>query len=301
MPALDVTPLWEQALSFQAEVRRRSRVEELAQVLARHRRSSCVHGWIEVEALAGLMRLVVAVVLGEEDRVQGKVVLDLRVQVVQEVAMVLPHPWILFQADLAPTSPLTRRSLSSLGPLKVEVDLSVVLALILLFGRVPFREDRLTLQGTSSRSRRREYARLEARLGLQVVDYLVEEEDRSDCSTKLGCIQSVVVEGVVAARLGTSSFQRQPTQLIRFLSADFSSMDCSIRSGCSAALADDTVHALVPMGLIVPRLNSCYLRMISLAVLTHCLPDLVAEQRGARLWVSQRPRSAVPFAFPELF
>ena len=60
-----------------------------------------------------MVQLVVVVVMGEEDHVQGKVALDLQIQMVQEVATVLPHPWVLDQADLAPTSPLMRSSLSS--------------------------------------------------------------------------------------------------------------------------------------------------------------------------------------------
>ena len=38
-----------------------------------------------------MVQLVVVVVPGEEDPVQGKVALDLLIQVVQEVATVLPH------------------------------------------------------------------------------------------------------------------------------------------------------------------------------------------------------------------
>ena len=131
------------------------------------------------------MQLVVVVVLGEEGPLQGKVALDLQIQMVQEVATVLPHPWVLDQADLAPTSPLTRRSQSLSYPLQVELDWYVVLVLILLFGRARGREGRPGLQETFSRFRRRGYARLEARLVLQAAGCLV-EEDWSDCSTKLG-------------------------------------------------------------------------------------------------------------------
>jgi hypothetical protein len=52
-------------------------------------------------------------------------------------------------------------------------------------------------------------------------------------------------------------------------------MDCSIRSGYSAALADDMVRALVPTGSIAPRLNNGYPRTTSLVVLTHFLLVLV--------------------------
>jgi hypothetical protein len=126
--------------------------------------------------------------LGEEDRLRGKVPPDLLIQVVQEVARVLPHycsTSALDRADLAPTSPLTRRSQFSPFPLQAELDWYVALMLILLFGRIHYREDMPDLQGTSSRSRRREYARLEARLVLQAAGCLV-EEDLGDCSKKLG-------------------------------------------------------------------------------------------------------------------
>jgi hypothetical protein len=280
LQVLGVTPRWELALSFQveeAERPQRLRGEELGQVLVRHRRSSCVRGWIEVKkALAELMQLVAVTVLGEEDYLQGKVALDLLIQVVQEAAKVSPHHFstsVLDQADLAPTSPLTQSSLSSPCPLKAEVDLVVVPVLTLLVEIVRLREGRADLQGTISRFRRRQCARLEVRLVPQAVGYLV-EEDWTDCSKKLGWTQSVAVEDV-AARLGKSSFQLQPTQLIRFLLADFSSMDCSIRSDYSAALADDKARALVPMGSIAPRLNNCCPRTTSLAVLTHFLSDQV--------------------------
>jgi hypothetical protein len=61
----------------------------------------------------------------------------------------------------------------------------VVLVLVLLVWVVHSREGKADLQETISRFRRREYARLEARLVPQAVDYLV-EEDWTDCSKKLG-------------------------------------------------------------------------------------------------------------------
>jgi hypothetical protein len=63
-----------------------------------------------------LEQLVVLTVLEEEDHPEGKVALDLLIQGVQEAATVLPHLCsysVPDQADLAPTSPLTRSSLSS--------------------------------------------------------------------------------------------------------------------------------------------------------------------------------------------
>lgn len=138
--------------------------------------------------LAVLVRLVVVVVLGEGDRLRGKVAPDLLIQVVQEVARVLPHHCstsALDRADLAPTSPLTQRSQFSPYPLQAELDWYVAPTLILLFGRVHYREDMPDLQGTSSRFRRRECVRLEARLVLQAAGCLV-EEDLGDYSKKLG-------------------------------------------------------------------------------------------------------------------
>lgn len=61
----------------------------------------------------------------------------------------------------------------------------MVSVLILLFGRIRFREDRPVLQETFSRFRQREYARLEARLVLRAAGCLV-VEDWGDYSTKLG-------------------------------------------------------------------------------------------------------------------
>ena len=127
-------------------------------------------------------------VLGKGDPLRGKVALDLLFQVVQEVVTVSLYHYsakALDQADLVPTSLLTRSSLSYPYPLKAELDLCAVLAPILLGGNVRSREDRADLQGTFSRFRRQEYARLEVRPVLRVVDCLV-EEDRDDCSTKLG-------------------------------------------------------------------------------------------------------------------
>ena len=127
----------------------------------------------------GLAQRVVVMVLGEEDPLQGKVALDLLIQVVQEAATVLPHHCstsVLDQGDLAPTSLLTQSSLFYPYPLTVEVGLSVVLVLILLVGVVHSREGRVDLQGTISRFRRREYARLEVRLVLRAAGYLVEED-----------------------------------------------------------------------------------------------------------------------------
>jgi hypothetical protein len=140
------------------------------------------------KALAGLVQLVVVAMLGEEYCLQGKVALDLPIQVVQEAAKVSPHHFstsVLDQADLAPMSPLTQSSLSSPYRLKAEVDLVVVPVLTLLVGIVRLREGRADLQGTISRFRRREYVRLEVRLVPQAVGYLV-EEDWTDCPKKLG-------------------------------------------------------------------------------------------------------------------
>lgn len=91
-----MTPRLALVLSFQveeAEVRQRLRDEELGQFLVRRRRSSCVRGWIEVEGvLAGLVvQLVVVTVLGEQNYLQGKVALDLMIQMVQGAAKVSPH------------------------------------------------------------------------------------------------------------------------------------------------------------------------------------------------------------------
>ena len=61
----------------------------------------------------------------------------------------------------------------------------MVLVLILLAVSVHSLEGRADLQGTISRFRRREYARLEVRLVPRAVDYLV-GEDWTDCSKKLG-------------------------------------------------------------------------------------------------------------------
>jgi len=184
-----VTPQWERVLSCRPEVRQQLRVEKLAQVLGRRHRSSCVRGWIEVEALAELVQLGVVMAPWEENPLRDKVVLESLFQSVQEVVMVLSHhrsTWIPDRAVRAPTSPLTRCSLSSPQTLEAELDLYAVLVPILLIVVVHSREDMLDLQGTFSRFRRREYARLEARLALRVVGYLVEEEGWNDCSMKPG-------------------------------------------------------------------------------------------------------------------
>lgn len=173
-------PQWERALPYQAEARQRLRAEKLAQVPVHHRRSGCVRDWIEVEgALAELVQLGLLKVLGEADSLRGKVALFLLFQVAQEVVTVLSHHCsveALDRADLVPTSLLTRSSLSCPYPSHVEADLCAALLMILLVGSVRLREDRADLQGTFSRFRRQEYARLEVRPVLRAVGYLVEED-----------------------------------------------------------------------------------------------------------------------------
>lgn len=87
-----MTPRWERVLFCQAGAQQWLRAEKMVRNPVRHRRSSCVRGWIEVEgALVELVQLGVSRELGEADPPRGKVARDLLIQVVQEAATVLPH------------------------------------------------------------------------------------------------------------------------------------------------------------------------------------------------------------------